>query len=128
MNKWKKPKNRSVFHLYGKTGENFPPNGTVQFSSVFHLYGKTVVPLGNQTEWFFPLAISGNKPRISPRNMVRNDIPVISVKTRKEEFVCKLFLFSEKFLVGRTVPFVVLPERKALQLLDRLDTLNLAKL
>ena len=28
----------SAFHLYRKSGENFPPNGTVQFSSAFHLY------------------------------------------------------------------------------------------
>ena len=29
-----------AFHLYGKTDENFPPNGTVQFSSAFHLNKK----------------------------------------------------------------------------------------
>ena len=48
---------------------------------------KKVVPLWNQMERFFPLVILGNKPRVSPRSMVRefdrgkwfSDIPVISV-------------------------------------------------
>ena len=31
----------------------------------------TVVPLWNQMEQFYPLVILGNKPRISPRSMVR---------------------------------------------------------
>ena len=47
-------------------------------------------------ERFFPLVILGNKPCISLRSMVRkcdeengsiSDIPVILVKTRKEEYV-----------------------------------------
>ena len=33
----------SAFHLYGKTGGKFPPNGIVRM-------GKTVVPLSNQME------------------------------------------------------------------------------
>ena len=28
------------FRLYGKTGENFPPNRAVQLSTTFHLYAK----------------------------------------------------------------------------------------
>ena len=44
---------------------------------------------------FFPVVILGNKPRISPKSRVRkcdevkwfSNIPVISVKTRKEENV-----------------------------------------
>ena len=79
----------STFHLYGKTGDNFPPNGTL-----VHMQ-KTVVPLWNQMEWFFPLVIWGNKLRISARSMVRecdrdkwfSNIPVISVKTGKEDYV-----------------------------------------
>ena len=35
------------------------------------VWEKTVVALGNQMEWFFPLAILENKPGISPRGMVR---------------------------------------------------------
>ena len=44
-----------------------------QYSSrvLSFVWKKTVVPLGNQMEQFFPLAILGNKPRISPRGMVR---------------------------------------------------------
>ena len=53
----------SAFHLYGKTGGNFPPNGTVRME-------KTVVPLCNQMERFLPLAILGSEPRISPRSIV----------------------------------------------------------
>ena len=53
----------SAFHLCGETSENFPPNGTVRME-------KTVVPLWNQMEWFFPLVILGNKPRVSPRSMI----------------------------------------------------------
>ena len=78
----------SAFHLCGKTGDNFPPDGTVRME-------KTVVPLWNQMERFFPLVILGNKPRISTRSMVRecdrgkwfSNIPVISVKTGKEDYV-----------------------------------------
>ena len=54
----------SAFHLCGKTGENFPPNGTVRMK-------KTVVPLWNQMEWFSQLVILGSKPRVSPKSMVR---------------------------------------------------------
>ena len=54
---------------------------------------KTVVPLCNQMERFFPMVILGNKPRISTRSIERecdrgkwfSDIPVISVKTGKED-------------------------------------------
>ena len=40
---------RSAFHLYGKIGGNFPPNGTVRME-------KTVVSLWNQMERFLPSA------------------------------------------------------------------------
>ena len=43
----------SAFHLYGKTGGKFPPNGTVRM-------GKKVVTLSNQMERFLPLEIVGN--------------------------------------------------------------------
>ena len=76
-----------AFHLCGITGDNFPPDGTVRME-------KTVVPLWNQMERSFPLVILGNKPRISTRSMVRecdrdkwfSNIPVISVKTGKEDY------------------------------------------
>ena len=54
---------QSAFHLYGKTGDNFPQDGTVSMV-------KTVVPLWNQMERYFPLVIWGNKPRISTKSMV----------------------------------------------------------
>ena len=90
---------------------NFPP------------YGKTVVPLWNKMEWFFPLVILGNKPRISTRSMVRecdrgkwlSDIAVISVNftplfplNGKRGGVRTYSFLSEKFPVGRTVPLFLL--------------------
>ena len=41
-----KNKARSASHFYGKTGKNFPPNGTEQFSNAFHLNGKTSCSVG----------------------------------------------------------------------------------
>ena len=81
------------------------------------VWKKTVVPLWNQIERFFPLVTLGNKPLISARGMVRecdrgkwfSNIPVISVKMGKEDYVWSYSFFSEKFPVGRTVPFVVPP-------------------
>ena len=79
---------KSAFHLCGKTGDNYPPDGTVSMEN-------TVVPLWNQMERFCPLVIFGNKPPISTSSMVRecdrgkwfSNIPVISVKTGKEDYV-----------------------------------------
>ena len=62
---------RNAFHLYGKTGENFPPNGTVQFSSAFHLYRKNSCSIGESNGTVLSTDNLGNKPRISPRSMVR---------------------------------------------------------
>ena len=38
---------------------------------------------------------------------IGSDVPVILVKTRKEKYGLKSFLFCEKISVGRTVPFAV---------------------
>ena len=92
----------SAFHLCGKTGDNFPPDGTVRME-------ETVVPLWNQMERFFPLVILGNKPRLSTRGMVRecdrgkwfSNIPVISVKTGKMTVLLKLFPFFRKISSGK---------------------------
>ena len=71
----------SAFHLCGKTGDNFPADGTVRME-------KTVVPLWSQIEQFFPLVSLGNKPHMSTRSMVREcDRGKWSVKTGKEDYV-----------------------------------------
>ena len=73
------------------------------------------VPLWNQMERFFPLVILGNKPRISPSFMVSacdrgkwlSNIPVISVKTGKKEYVksYSFFLRKSRSLLGFTPVF-----------------------
>ena len=67
------------------------------------IWKNTVVPLWNQMQWFFPLVILGNKPRIPSRSMVRecdrgkwfSNIPVISEKTVKEEYVLNYSFFRQ---------------------------------
>jgi len=80
--------------LFGKTGENFLPNGTAQIfpqkkwngTSVFHLTGVTLLCERRH--------VFGQKPRIHPGSMAlvggskwNIDFPIISVKTRKEEYL-----------------------------------------
>ena len=68
---------RSAFHLCGKTGDNFPPDGTVCVE-------KKVVPLWNQMERFFPTRSMVHE---CDRAKWFSNIPVISVKMGKEDYV-----------------------------------------
>ena len=79
-----------------KTGENFTPNGTVQISpglaaTNLSFFWRSVV-LVWWSKWF-------------------SDIQVISVKTRKEEYLWRCSFFFDKFPLGRTVPSVVPSKR-----------------
>ena len=104
----------SALHLFEKNGENFPLNGTVRME-------KTVVSLWNQMEGFFPLVILGKNPRISTRSIVREPVTEANGsvifgsfrngKNGKRGLRLKLFLFFQKIPSGRTLPFVVPPER-----------------
>ena len=97
-------KSVSAFNSCGKTGDNFPPDGTVRMKKK-----KTVVPLLNQMERFFPLVILGNKPRISTRSMVRecdrgkwfSNILVISVKRREKRTTSEDIPFFLKISSGK---------------------------
>ena len=95
MNKWKKPKNRTASICMEKPVRIFRQMEQHNSRAFFICMEKTVVPLGNQTKRFFPQAILGNKPRISPRIMVRECVKangsvifrLFRRKQRKEEYV-----------------------------------------
>ena len=64
-------KDLEYFHLYGKTGKNFSPNGRIQFSSAFFIMEKQVVLVESIMERSFPLEILGSKPReFTSRSMI----------------------------------------------------------
>jgi len=78
------------FNLRWKTGENFPPNGTVQtFNNAFP----------TETTAYF-IKKHGN----SVKSKWYSDFPIISVKMRKEEYLWRYSISSGTFAEERPVP------------------------
>ena len=71
-----------AFHLFGKSGENYPINGTLQISPGLGFEHSSSV----MKQWF-------------------------SDKNEKGGIPLQVFFFSKKFPLGRTVPFVVRSEQ-----------------
>lgn len=83
---------RNTFHLYGKTGESFLPNETVQLLECFPLVWKKKVRIFRQMEQHRFLQFWDNKPHYFFVVQVWwgkwfSDILVVSVKMRKVEYM-----------------------------------------
>ena len=116
----------NAFHLYGKTGKSFPPNGTVQRLERFPLVWKKkrweffdkwnstgFSGFGTTTTYFCVVlgVLMVLQCFVVWWGKWFSDIPVILVKTRKEDYIWSCSFFTEKCPLGRTVPFFVPPEQ-----------------
>ena len=107
-----------AFHLFGKTGENFLPNGTAQIfpqkkwngTSVFHLTGVTLL-CERRHVFGQKSAYSSREHGTSGWQQMEHRFSDHFGKNEKRGIPLKVFLFSEKFPVERPVPFDFPPER-----------------